>query len=198
MMNKHALIVIAKYPENGEVKTRIQGLNDTQRVALYTKLLEHTMSRLSSLPDIDTFIAYAPEDAGDYFSRFNVKLIALSEGDLGERMYEAFQNVFALGYRKASLVGADIPDLTGAIIQQSFDILNDHDLVFGPAEDGGYYLVGMSSLIQEVFTDVPWSSDKTLQRSLQQAKHYGYSVGLLQTLYDIDTIEDVKKAGLTP
>jgi rSAM/selenodomain-associated transferase 1 len=197
-MKPHALIIIAKYPENGEVKTRIQGLNDSQRVALYTKLLEHTMRRLSSLPEIDTFIAYAPEDAGDYFSRFDVKLIALSKGDLGERMYEAFQNVFALGYRKASLVGADIPDLTGSIIQQSFHILTDHDLVFGPAQDGGYYLVGMSSLIQEVFIDVPWSSDKTLEKSLQQAKHYGYSAGLLETLYDIDTLEDVKKAGLLP
>ena len=195
-MNKNALIIIAKYPEQGKVKTRIQGLSDRQRTELYTKLLELTMKKLSSISGVDTFIAFAPDSEEDYFKRFDVKLIPLSKGDLGERMFKAFERVFSSGYQKAALVGADIPDLSSEIILNAIELLSTHDLVFGPAKDGGYYLVGMSKLIKEVFEDVPWSSDQTLEKSLDQSTIFNYSVGFSETLSDIDTIDDVKRAGL--
>ena len=112
-------------------------------------------------------------------------------------MCEAFEEVLNSGYKKAALVGADIPDLSAEIVLKAFDLLSDKDLVFGPAEDGGYYLVGMNRLIREIFKNVPWSSDQTLSRSLQEAKKYGYTTGFTETLNDIDTIEDVKSSGLT-
>jgi rSAM/selenodomain-associated transferase 1 len=196
MKNKNALIIIAKYPEPGKVKTRIHGLSDKQRTELYTKLLEFTMKKLSSIPGVDTFIAFAPDSAEKYFKRFGVKLIPLSKGDLGTRMFKAFERVFRSGYQKAALVGADIPDLSSAIILRAMNLLSTHDLVFGPAKDGGYYLVGMSKLIKEVFEDVPWSSDQTLEKSLDQSKTFNYSVCFIDTLSDIDTIDDVKRAGL--
>jgi glycosyltransferase A (GT-A) superfamily protein (DUF2064 family) len=111
-------------------------------------------------------------------------------------MYAAFEEVFNQGYEKVSLVGADIPDLSAAIIMRSFEILEETDLVFGPARDGGYYLVGMSKLIREVFQHVPWSSSKTLEQSLEQARKYGYSSGFVDTLRDIDTSEDLNRSGL--
>jgi glycosyltransferase A (GT-A) superfamily protein (DUF2064 family) len=111
-------------------------------------------------------------------------------------MYKAFNEVFSAGYQRAALVGADIPDLSSAIIMNAIDVLSSHDLVFGPAADGGYYLVGMRTLIKEVFEDVPWSSDQTLEKSLDQSKKFKYSVGFTETLSDIDTIKDVKRAGL--
>jgi rSAM/selenodomain-associated transferase 1 len=194
-MNKNALIIIAKYPANGQVKTRLEGLSDEARVKIYTALLEDTMKKLSAVSGVDTFIAFAPVEFEEYFSRFNVGLIPLSEGGLGDRMYEAFQYVFDKGYEKVSLAGADIPDLSAEIILNSFKVLSEDDLVYGPAEDGGYYLVGMSSLIKEVFEEVPWSSDVTLAQSLKQAKRYGYSFGFTDTLSDIDTIEDLKRSG---
>jgi rSAM/selenodomain-associated transferase 1 len=196
MINNSALIIIAKYPEKGRVKTRIQGLSDEQRTELYKKLLDLTMKKLSSIPGVDTFIAFAPDSAEDYFKRFRVKLIPLHEGDLGTGMYKAFNEVFSAGYQRAALVGADIPDLSSAIIMNAIDVLSSHDLVFGPAQDGGYYLVGMRTLIKEVFEDVPWSSDQTLEKSLDQSKKFKYSVGFTETLSDIDTIKDVKRAGL--
>ncbi len=196
MKNKNALIIIAKYPANGQVKTRLEGLSDEKRVEIYTALLENTMQKLSAISGVDTFIAFAPEDAEDYFSKFDVGLIPLGDGDLGIRMYQAFQHVFDDGYTKASLCGADIPDLSPEIILNSFEVLADNDLVYGPAEDGGYYLVGMNKLIKEVFEEVPWSSDITLSQSLKQAKKYNYSFGFTETLSDIDTIEDVKRFGL--
>ncbi|NOZ69686.1 MAG: glycosyltransferase [Deferribacteres bacterium] len=196
-MNSNALIIIAKYPEKGKVKTRLKGLiSDNKRVELYVNLLNQTMHKLGKIPGIDTFIAFAPESAGEYFSRFNVRLIPMQEGDLGAGMFHAFREVFNAGYEKAALVGADIPDISPSIILSAFDALSGSDLVYGPAKDGGYYLVGMRKLIREVFRDVPWSSEKTLRKSLYQAGRYGYSVALIEILNDIDTIDDAVRAGL--
>jgi rSAM/selenodomain-associated transferase 1 len=197
MKNKNALIIIAKYPEKESVKTRLKGLiPDKKRIMLYKSLLNQTMDKLGRIPGIDTFIAFAPESTEGYFSQFDLRMIPLHDGDLGVRMFEAFKAVFNSGYQKAALVGVDIPDLSVSIILRAFDLLSGNDLVYGPAEDGGYYLVGMRNLIKEVFENVPWSSDLTLNRSLKQAKQYGYSVGFTKMLSDIDTIEDVKRAGL--
>jgi rSAM/selenodomain-associated transferase 1 len=196
-MNNNTLIIIAKYPEKDNVKTRLKGLmTDEKRLDLYVSLLKHTVEKLRSVPGADTFIAYAPAGAEDYFRDFGTRLIALREGDLGEGMFHAFSEVFRLGYRKAALVGADIPGLSAGIIKNSFDVLSDKDIVYGPAEDGGYYLVGMRRLVKEIFQNVPWSSEVTLKKSLEQADRYGYTVGFTQMLSDIDTIEDIKRAGV--
>lgn len=197
MNNSNSLIIIAKYPEKEHVKTRLKGLlTDDERLRLYESLLKQTVHKLRSIPGVSTFIAFAPPDAEVYFSSFNVNLIPLPAGDLGINMFQAFKEVFMKGYTRAALVGADIPDLSGSIITRAFELLSVNDLVFGPAEDGGYYLIGMSSLIKEVFEDVPWSSGQTLQKSLKKAGLYGYSVGFTETLSDIDTIEDLKRSGL--
>lgn len=196
-MSKNALIIIAKYPEEGTVKTRLKGvLSDQERLKLYVTLLTHTVEKLKAIRGVNTFIAFAPEGSHEYFSQFNVGLISLHKGDLGIRMFEAFKEVFDKGYQKAALVGADIPDLSASIILSAMNILSDNDLVYGPAKDGGYYLVGMSRLIREVFEDVPWSSDQTLKKSILKAEQYNYSVDFTETLSDIDTIDDLKRAGL--
>lgn len=198
-MNDNALIIIAKYPEEKNVKTRLKGLMpDEKRLALYVSLLENTLRKLKSVPGVDTFIAYAPESGRGYFTRFGVGLILLPEGDLGVRMFHAFRELFKAGYQRAALVGADIPDLSSAIILKAFTLLSSDDIVYGPAKDGGYYLVGMRKPIKEVFEDVPWSSDQTLNRSIERAGQSGYSVALTEMLSDIDTIDDVKRAGLMP
>lgn len=197
MSHRNSLIIIAKYPEKENVMTRLRDvLTDDERLRLYESLLQQTVHKLKSIPGVDTCIAFAPPDSEAYFSGFGVNLIPLPAGDLGIRMFHAFKEVFMKGYTRAALVGADIPDLSGSIITGAFELLSTNDLVFGPAKDGGYYLVGMSSLIKEVFEDVPWSSGQTLQRSLNKAGLHGYSVGFTETLSDIDTIEDLKRAGL--
>lgn len=197
MKNRNALIIIAKYPESGFVKTRLKGfMPDEKILELYKYLLEQTVHKLRQIPGADTYIAYAPEHAEEYFSRFGTGLVRLSSYDLGLNMYHSFEVIFKKGYENAVLVGADIPELSAVIVLHAFDQLADNDLVYGPAEDGGYYLVGMRKLIREVFENVSWSCDKTLLKSLEQAEKSGYTVGLTKTLRDIDTIEDVKKAGL--
>ncbi|GBE41910.1 2-phospho-L-lactate guanylyltransferase [bacterium BMS3Bbin09] len=196
-MNDNALIIIAKYPEKKNVKTRLKdSMSDEQRLELYVLLLNRAMADLGNIPGVDTFIAYAPKEKEDYFLRFNLGMIPLNDGDLGIGMLKAFEEVFSLGYKRASLVGADIPDLSPIIIIEAFSVLSENDLVYGPAKDGGYYLVGMRKLIKEVFESVPWSSDQTLKKSLEQATISGSSVGFTEMLSDIDRIEDVKNAGL--
>lgn len=196
-MNTKALIIIAKRPENGKVKTRLNGFLSRDKILrLYTYLLDHTVEKFRKIPGVTTFIAFAPESAGEYFSRFNLRTIPLVWSDLGTTMFHAFREVFNAGYKKTVLVGADIPDLSVPTILKAFDLLSDNDLVYGPAEDGGYYLIGMTKLIREVFDAVPWSSGETLKKSLEQAHRSGYSTALTDTLSDIDTIEDVKKSGL--
>jgi hypothetical protein len=196
MKNLNALIIIAKYPEKGLVKTRIKGLSDEQRVDLYTRLLNDTMEKLSTIPGVDTYIAFAPSDTKEYFTRFKVGLIPLSDGDLGQRMYEAFHITFQRDYEKVSLVGADIPGLSVSIVMDSFNQLSDNDLVYGPARDGGYYLIGMRKLIKEVFNDVPWSTERTLEISIKNAEKAVCSVSLITELSDIDTFKDANKHGL--
>ena len=196
-MNDNALIIIAKYPEKKNVKTRLKGsMSDEQRLDLYVSLLNRAMKDLGDIPGVDTFIAYAPKEKEDYFLKFNLGLIPLNGEDLGAGMLKAFEKVFSLGYKRASLVGADIPDLSPAIILEAFAVLSEHDLVYGPARDGGYYLVGMRKLIREVFENVPWSSEQTLKKSLEQASRSGNTVGFTEMLSDIDRIEDVRNAGL--
>jgi rSAM/selenodomain-associated transferase 1 len=198
MKNSNALIIIAKYPNRETVKTRLKGLMpDEKRLELYITLLEQTVRKLKAIPGVDTFIAFAPRNTADYFIRFGVNLIALPEGDLGERMFYAFRKIISSGYKKASLVGADIPALSGAIIQKSFELLSDKDIVYGPAKDGGYYLVGMSKLVKEIFENVPWSSEVTLKKSIEEAERHGYSVAFTEALSDIDTFEDVQRAGFS-
>ena len=198
MKNRNALIIIAKYPETGFVKTRLNGfMTDKKILELYTYLLEQTIHKLRAIPGVDAYIAYIPEHAEEYFSQFGTGLVRLSGDDLGLNMSHSFEVIFKKGYQKAVLVGADIPDLSASIVLHAFALMSDNDLVYGPAEDGGYYLVGMKKLITEVFDNVPWSSDKTLSKSLEEAKKAGYTVGYTETLEDIDTIEDVKKTGFS-
>jgi len=100
------------------------------------------------------------------------------------------------GCETVVIIGSDIPDITTDIMLKAFAALKENDLVLGPADDGGYYLIGMRKLIKEVFKNVPWSSDITLEVSMNNAKQAGYSVGLIKILSDIDTLEDAKKHGL--
>lgn len=196
MKDNNALIIIAKLPQRDSVMTRLIGsMSDEKRIELYIYLLEHTIQKLKEIPEVDTFISYSPPGADSYFSRFGLNLLPLSKGDLGKRMFNAMSKVLTEGYQKAVLVGVDIPELSSSIILKAFELLSDNDVVYGPAKDGGYYLVGIKTLVKEIFQDVQWSTDQTLKQSLERAKICGCRVAMTETLYDIDTIEDVKRAG---
>ncbi|MCF6223087.1 MAG: TIGR04282 family arsenosugar biosynthesis glycosyltransferase [Flavobacteriaceae bacterium] len=111
--------------------------------------------------------------------------------DLGERMKNAFLDGFSDGFEKIVLIGSDLPDLTANIIYDSFHKLSNNDIVIGPAQDGGYYLIGMSKMNHTIFENKPWSQSTLLEVTLQELQHNNQKTTLLQTLNDIDTFDDL-------
>jgi len=112
--------------------------------------------------------------------------------DLGERMSNAFQDGFNDGYTEIVLIGSDLPNITKTVINKGFMLLKQSSVVFGPAEDGGYYLVGMSKLQNCIFEDKAWSTSNLLDETLLELKQKKIKVSLIETLNDIDTFEDLE------
>jgi rSAM/selenodomain-associated transferase 1 len=110
--------------------------------------------------------------------------------DIGIRMKNAFSDAFSKGYKSVVLIGTDIIDISASIIYEAFDVLNDTDVVFGPAKDGGYYLVGMKTLHEDLFHNIYWSSNEVFIQSLKNCINFGLGVKLVRELSDLDRIED--------
>lgn len=189
---KPALVIFAKNPVPGQVKTRLcPPLSPEECAALYRCMLIDTVSRVRSLK-ADTIIFYDGE-AGFFQQQFPALQLIRQEGSsLGERLSHAFATVHALGYGPTVVIGTDAPDLPVSFIAQAFEQLRqDRDLVFGPAEDGGYYLVGLKAPCRCVFEDIPWSTSEVLEKSLDRAEEAALSLGLLPGWYDVDNIDDL-------
>ncbi|MCA1990227.1 MAG: TIGR04282 family arsenosugar biosynthesis glycosyltransferase, partial [Desulfarculus sp.] len=114
-------------------------------------------------------------------------------GDLGRRMDLALTRALAEGEERAVLIGSDCPGLTAEILEQAFAVLADHDLVLGPAQDGGYYLVGLRRPAPEIFRGIAWGSDRVLRQTLNRAGELGLRVALLPELADLDRPEDLPR-----
>ncbi len=196
-MKSQALVIMAKAPEADNVKTRLKGsLTDDERVELYERLLSGTVERLRDIDDTDTFITYAPGEQGEYFSRFGLPMFAQQGEGLGPRMHLALSHVLEMGYERAALVGVDIPGLGPSHVHEAMGLLDYADVVFGPAEDGGYYLVAMRSPCAGVFEGIKWSEPDTLAQSLDRVAEAGLLSALGPVLADLDTPEDLKREGL--
>ncbi|GAB4389996.1 MAG: TIGR04282 family arsenosugar biosynthesis glycosyltransferase [Thermodesulfovibrionales bacterium] len=198
MKNRHALIIFAKSPNKSPVKTRLaRHLPDAQRLALYVRMLEGTVSRLRAVPGVDTWISFSPPEDAAYFERFGLPMFPQSMGDLGLRMHNALREALSRGYGRAVLVGVDIPELSGGHVLGALEALASCDVVFGPARDGGYYLVGVKRPAPEIFQGIEWSSRLTLGQSVLKARAAGYAVRQIECLDDVDRVEDLRKAGFT-
>src|SRR5690606_1551491 len=106
--------------------------------------------------------------------------------DLGERMLIAFSTVFSKGYKKAIIIGTDCPGIDSALLETAFHTLDETDIVFGPAADGGYYLAGMTEMVPELFFEIPWSTDGVLKESQSICTRQNKTFSLLQELSDVD------------
>jgi rSAM/selenodomain-associated transferase 1 len=193
-VNHRALLIMAKAPQGANVKTRLRGsLPDAERTELYRRLLEGTVSRLRDIPGVDTLITYHPPGSEGHFRAFGLPVFPQSGGDLGRRMHEAINEALSRGYRQAALVGVDIPGLDADVVLTAFSLLEESDVVFGPARDGGYYLVGLKSPAPGLFEGVRWSSENTLKDSLERARSLGLAASLAEALSDLDTPEDLRR-----
>ncbi len=199
--SKPVLIVFTKAPVPGRVKSRLMPhLTARQCAELQNAFIKDIMSKFSSRYGLDVVICHTPDDASSYFTRFGVELFPQGSGDLGERMYRCLNRAVSMGAPKVFLIGSDIPHLDPVELDHALIALdsaeNPADMVFGPAEDGGYYLVGIkdsSKVNRAVFTDIPWSSDITLKVTEERARALGIRTVRLKSYFDIDTFDDLKR-----
>jgi len=189
-MSKNLLIVFVKNIILGKVKTRLaKTVGDNMAFDVYKQLVDIT-------EDCSKNVA---AEKHIYFSDVVInslwvnELKFVQEGiGLGEKMQNAFKKGFEDGYEKIILIGSDLPDISPEIIQEGFDSLEKDEVVFGPAEDGGYYLVGMTKPFDFIFQNKQWSTESLFEKTMLELKEKKIKVSLLQTLNDIDTFEDLK------
>jgi uncharacterized protein len=191
---RRLLIIFVKNPQKGKVKTRLAtSIGDEKALEVYLQLLERTQNICRNLP-ADKIVYYSDfidhEDLWDetvYQKALQVKT------DLGIRMKTAFEEAFTQGYESVCIIGSDCYELNQNILQQAFDSLQEHEAVIGPANDGGYYLLGMNRLHPELFEHKQWSTSSVLPDTLQDFKQKKCSFELLPELTDIDNEKDLKR-----
>lgn len=193
-MNKNLLIIFVKNAEPGKVKTRLaKTIGDEAAFEVYKTLVDKTEKATQNL-NFTRHIYFSDHIINDNWAN-DYKTIQ-NGTNLGKRMKNAFKNGFEEGYKKIVLIGSDLPDISESIIKNAFGVLNFKDTVFGPAEDGGYYLIGMKKLHHKMFDNKPWSESHLLDVTLQELDSEKISVGLIQILNDIDTFEDLKTSSI--
>ncbi|GAL63334.1 TIGR04282 family arsenosugar biosynthesis glycosyltransferase [Algibacter lectus] len=188
-MNKELVIVFVKNIKLGKVKTRLAATIGNQGAFdVYTQLVDVTEKAIKTIK-ADKRI-YFSEAVVENTWKNNVKAVQQGES-LGDRMSHAFKQGFEDGYDRIVLIGSDLPDITESQINAGLQALKSNEVVFGPAEDGGYYLVGFSKFHDFVFQNKPWSQDNLLEETLSELKENRVSFSTLETLNDIDTFEDL-------
>ncbi|MBG6109728.1 rSAM/selenodomain-associated transferase 1 [Flavobacterium sp. CG_23.5] len=192
-MKTNALIIFIRNPELGKVKTRLaKTIGEEKALEVYRDLLQHTFSVTQSL-ECDKFVFYDNQILKNDIWKNNIYHKKLQIGnDLGERMQNAFQELFHLGYKNCIIVGSDLFDLQSKHIKEAFANLESNDVVIGPAEDGGYYLLGLKKIIPALFTNKNWGTKTVLEDTVNNLMTT--KVDFLEILNDIDTFEDLEKS----
>lgn len=194
---KQLLVVVAKTPLPGEVKTRLlTKLTPEEATDLYSCFIRDRIREIGRLQGVDLAIAYTPEASKAYFARFlsnGFQLFPQQGRDLGERLHNIFVRKLGQGYQAVCIIDSDTPDLPRSLVAQAFQWLAEDaaDAVFGPCEDGGYYLVGLRQAHSALFADIPWSTAQVLPLSLQKAAAIGLRTRLLPQWNDLDTVDDL-------
>ncbi|MFB8790959.1 MAG: TIGR04282 family arsenosugar biosynthesis glycosyltransferase [Potamolinea sp.] len=194
---RERLIIFTRYPEPGKTKTRlIPALGKEGAAILQRQMTEQKLAQAKKLQ------TYSPLSLEIHFSSGNEQLMQewlgsniiykrQSEGDIGCRMASAFHESFQTGIKQVVLIGTDCPELDTKLMNQAFEALIQHDLVLGPARDGGYYLIGLNQFIPELFTGITWSTAEVLSQTLSIAEKLELAIAFLPTLSDVDRPEDL-------
>jgi rSAM/selenodomain-associated transferase 1 len=191
------LAVFVKEPRAGAVKTRLAAAVGAERAAgLYRALAEAEIAATSPRADeYERVFFFAPPGSAAALRGWlgAETMIAQADGDLGARMSAAFGEAFARGARRVALIGTDVPWLTRGTVVEAFRQLDGHDVVLGPAEDGGYYLIALDRPRPALFEHVAWSTPTVLADTLARAATLGLRVRRLASMPDVDTLDDVRR-----
>lgn len=194
-MSSSALIIFVKNPVPGRVKTRLAAtVGDQEAMRIYLALCARTRDICLGI-DADRYLYYSDFiDPHDAWSNAAFHKRCQVDGDLGQRMESALQEVLA-HHQQAVLVGTDCPLLSATILQESLDQLTTYDAILGPATDGGYYLLGLRQVIPTIFRDMTWSTDQVLADTVVRLTEAGATYHTVATLPDIDFATDWEQYG---
>jgi len=194
------IIIFTRFPEPGLTKTRLIPLLGPEGACrlhreLTEKIVDQVQQLIKNYPLMMEihFSGGSREQMAGWLGR-DFEYVIQEEGDLGARMRLAFRKGFRQGWKRVVLIGSDLPDLTPAIIRESFERLTNHDLVLGPARDGGYYLIGLKANRPELFGNpIIWGTKEVLEKTLITADQLGLRTALLARLRDVDRPEDLNE-----
>ena len=191
------LIIFTRYPEPGKTKTRlIPALGAEGAATLQRQMTEHTLAQVKELQakrlvSVEVYFVGGNQQLMQSWLGTSVIYRQQGDGDLGRRMAIAFQTALEAGKQRIVVIGTDCPDLKAEVMVKAFHALEQHDLVLGPAQDGGYYLIGLCRLIPQLFTGISWSTAEVLQQTMSIAQRLELAVAYLPRLSDVDRPEDL-------
>ncbi len=187
------LVVFGREPVAGRVKTRLaRGIGAERAAVVYAALLERTLAEAVAT-GVPVVLSLATEPTGSWTVPAGLRVEVQGDGDLGQRMWEAFSRRFVEGMERVLLIGSDCPGVTRYRLLEALEVLSQVPVVLGPAVDGGYWAVGQRAPGVDCFSGVPWSSPETLRATQQRLRRLGVPWEEIETLADVDTVEDLKR-----
>jgi len=192
----NALLVVAKRPAPGQTKTRLTPpLSPEEAAFLYEQFLCDTLDLIRAVPNVRPIIAYLPEGEEDYFRTLapDFDLLPQRGDDLGARLDNALIHCLNDGFERAVIMDSDSPTLPADCLAQAFTALDTADVVLGPCDDGGYYLIGLKRPAPRLLREVKMSTPSVLRDTLALAAEEGLTVAQLPTWYDVDTAAELDR-----
>ena len=195
-MSDRLLMIFVKNLIPGMVKTRLaEDIGIDKALDVYQELVRHT-HKITKKIEVKKAVYYSEYvEIEDVWDNGDFELTSQKGFTLGEKMSNAFDEAFD-SHNKVIIIGSDCYDLSSKVINTAFELLEENDVVVGPAKDGGYYLLGMNEFFPQLFQDKEYSTDTVLKELLEEAEELELSVYQLPTLSDIDTFEDLKETDI--
>lgn len=193
----NVIVIMAKAPVPDKVKTRLTPpLSPLEASDLYHNFLLDKISQVNSIEEARPFMAYTPCSSESFFRSIipaGFSLICQKGNDLGERLTNISQELFGQDASKVIMLDSDTPNLPVDHIREGLARLDEVDVVIGPCEDGGYYLIGMRTFIPEIFSGIPWSTGQVTEFTMKKVKEMDLAVSMLPGWYDVDTGKDLER-----
>ncbi len=196
IVDRTSLLIFIKYPREGYVKTRLAAsIGEKAATLLYRDFVDIGLKRLQELKPFNCTIYFDPqeeENAVRHWLGDRFFYLAQPEGDLGVRLQAGFNRELQY-YSRVIVIGSDSPDVPLEYVERGSLELQKREAVIGPAVDGGYYLIGLSRPIPELFQDIPWSTDRVFQSTIDIMKFMSIDYAILPEWYDVDTESDYRR-----
>jgi uncharacterized protein len=194
-----AVAIMAKAPQPGQVKTRLcPPLSHSEAAQLYQCFLLDKIAQVNGLQGGTPAVSYSPDESKPMFKDLtppHFMLIPQRGDDLGARLVCTFEQLFRQGYSQVIVIDSDTPTLPTAYLEQALRLIavHENDVVLGPTEDGGYYLIGLRQSRRELFERMPWSTAQVFPETKHRSEQCGLTVACTASWYDVDTPEDLTR-----